>query len=50
VYANTFDFPNGYGQRAGDIVDPFFPVGYNTPAANLGMTLNAYDLQGNTNG
>ena len=49
VYENTFDFPNGYGQRPGDIVDPVFPVGYNADAAAFGMTLDAFDLQGNTN-
>ncbi|MCM3620302.1 hypothetical protein M3936_22340 [Sutcliffiella horikoshii] len=49
VYSNTFDFPNGYGQRPGDVVDPVFPVGYNAAAAILGMTLTRFDLQGNQN-
>ncbi|MGM0846436.1 MAG: hypothetical protein ACQEUT_15785 [Bacillota bacterium] len=49
VYDNTFNFPNGYGQRPGDVVDPVFPVGYNQAAALLGMTLERFDLQGNVN-
>ncbi|WP_404332372.1 hypothetical protein [Mesobacillus maritimus] len=49
VYSNIFNFPNGYGQRPGDIVDPIFPVGYNATAATFGMTLDKFDLQGNTN-
>ncbi|WP_140322018.1 DUF3794 domain-containing protein [Oceanobacillus rekensis] len=49
VYDNTFNFPNGYGQRPGDVVDPVYPVGYNAEAASFGMTLDAFDLQGNMN-
>lgn len=49
VFTNTFDFPNGYGQRPGDVVDPVYPVGYNAAAALLGMTLGRFDLQGNQN-
>jgi len=49
VYENTFNFPNGYGQRPGDVVHPVFPVGYNADAAAFGMTLDVFDLQGNTN-
>lgn len=49
VYSNTFDFPNGYGQRPGDVVDPVYPVGYNAAAALIGMTLGRFDLQGNQN-
>lgn len=49
VYSNTFDFPNGYGERPGDVSDPEFPVGYNADAASFGMTLAAFDLQNNVN-
>lgn len=49
VYTNTFNFPNGYGQRPGDVVDPVFPVGFNQAADLLGMTLTRFDLQGNVN-
>ena len=49
VYDNTFNFPNGYGQCPGDIVDPVYPVGYNAEAASFGMTLDAFDLQRNMN-
>ncbi len=47
VYSNDAFFPNGYGQRPGDTADPNFPVGYNNTAGGLGMTLSAFDLQGN---
>jgi hypothetical protein len=49
IYTNIFNFPNGYGERPGDVVDPQYPVGYNSTAASFGMTLDAFDLQGNTN-
>ncbi len=49
VHLNTFDFPNGYGNPATDTVDPEFPVGFNNNAEPLGMTMEAFDLQGNIN-
>ncbi|MFC3253754.1 hypothetical protein ACFOLF_20800 [Paenibacillus sepulcri] len=47
VYTNTFNFPNGYGSPT-DTVDPVFPVGYSN-ASPPGMSLGAFDLQGNVN-
>jgi hypothetical protein len=49
VYSNTFHFPNGFGQRPGDVADREFPVGYNDTAGTFGMTLGRFDLQGNVN-
>ena len=49
VYLNTFNFPNGYGNPATDTVNPEFPVGFNNNAEPIGMTLDAFELQGNVN-
>ncbi|MCB8818125.1 hypothetical protein LJE72_21800, partial [Desulfosporosinus sp. SRJS8] len=47
VYDNTFDIALPWG-RPTDTVDPNFPVGYASDAP-VGMTLAAFDLQGNVN-
>ncbi|MEL7568445.1 MAG: hypothetical protein AAGU27_26710, partial [Dehalobacterium sp.] len=47
VYDNTFDIATPWG-RPTDTVDPNFPVGYANDAP-AGMTLAAFDLQGNIN-
>ncbi|MFZ7131773.1 MAG: hypothetical protein ACOWWR_05390 [Eubacteriales bacterium] len=47
VYDNTFDIATPWG-RPTDTVDPNFPVGYANDAP-IGMTLAAFDLQGNVN-